>query len=64
MGMAGGAFKGDKERAQQSLQAAQIANQRRAQLAREQFQREQLAEQARQADLAHERGMRALEIQD
>ena len=64
MGMAGGAFKGDKERAQQRLQAAQIANQQRAQLAREQFQREQLAEQARQADLAHERGMRALEIQD
>lgn len=64
MGMAGGAYKGDMDRAKLRLQAAQIANSRRAQLAHEQHQKDALAEQARQADMADARANRALDIQE
>lgn len=64
MGMAGGAYKGDMERARLRMQAAQIANSRRAQLAHEQHQKAVLAEQARQADMADARANRALDIQE
>lgn len=64
MGMAGGAYKGDMERARLRMQAAQIANSRRAQLAHEQHQKAALAEQARQADMADARANRALDIQE
>lgn len=64
MGMAGGAYKGDMERARLRMQAAQIANSRRAQLAHEQHQKAVLAEQARQADMADARTNRALDIQE
>lgn len=64
MGMAGGAYKGDMERARLRMQAAQIANSRRAQLAHEQHQKDVLAEQARQADMADARANRALDIQE
>ena len=64
MGMAGGAYKGDKDRAQRALQAAQLANSSRAQAASQQHQREVLAEQARQADMADARANRALDIQE
>ena len=64
MGMAGGAFKGDMERAKLRMQAASIANSRRAQEAQERHQREVLAEQARQADMADARANRALDIQE
>ena len=64
MGMAGGAFKGDMERAKLRMQAASIANSRRAQEAKERHQREVLAEQARQADMADARANRALDIQE
>ena len=64
MGMAGGAFKGDMERAKLRMQAASIANTRRAQEAQERHQREVLAEQARQADMADARANRALDIQE
>lgn len=64
MGMAGGAYKGDMDRAKLRLQATQIANSRRAQLAHEQHQKDALAEQARQADMADARANRALDIQE
>ena len=64
MGMAGGAYKGDMERARLRMQAAQIANSRRAKLAHEQHQKAVLAEQARQADMADARANRALDIQE
>lgn len=64
MGMAGGAYQGDKERAQMALQAAQIANSRRAQEQAAAHQQAVLAEQARQADMANARANRALDIQE
>ena len=64
MGMAGGAHKGDMDRARIALQAASIANSRRAQEAQQQHQRAVLAEQARQADMADARANRALDIQE
>lgn len=62
MGMAGGAHKGDMDRARIALQAASIANSRRAQEAQQQHQRAVLAEQARKADMADARANRALDI--
>lgn len=64
MGMAGGAYQGDKDRAQFALQAAQLAAQRRAQDMAHQRAQEQLEEQRRQADMADARANRAMDIQE
>lgn len=64
MGMAGGAYQGDKDREQFALQAAQLASQRRAQDMAHQRAQAQLEEQARQADMADARANRAMDIQE
>lgn len=64
MGMAGGAYQGDKDRAQFALQAAQLAAQRRAQDMAHQRAQDQLEEQRRQADMADARANRAMDIQE
>ena len=64
MGMAGGAYQGDKDRAQFAIQAAQLAAQRRAQDMAHQRAQAQLEEQARQADMADARANRAMDIQE
>lgn len=64
MGMAGGAYQGDKERAQMALQAAQVANANRAQEQALALRRAQLSEEARQADMADARANRALDLQE
>ena len=64
MGMAGGAYQGDMERARLRMQAAQVANQRAAQDARQRQEQSLLAERKRQADMEAARVDRALDIRE
>ncbi len=64
MGMAGGAFEGDRERARLRLQEQQLAISRQAHEAQARHQQAALAEQARQADMADARANRALDLQE
>lgn len=64
MGMAGGAYQSDMERARLRLQAAQIAQQGQAQAAQQEQANARLAEQARQADMADARANRELDIRE